>query len=174
MSLKAVVSTEISNTYASPVVVNDNRQDHGVVHCKSGTIAWGANDLDNSIYRLCRLRAHDSVKSIRIFHDIANTTFTFDLGIFPQTQSASVVVADATDPDAYASAHTHTTADTTGLEHAFEARNITAINQRVWEDAGVATDPGNIWYELVISLTAALNSTLGGDLSFVVLYTSGD
>jgi hypothetical protein len=53
----------------------------------------------------------------------------------------------------------------TGAEVAFEARDINAIGQKVWQDAGLSADPMS-WYYL--ALTGDTVGTVSGDVSFDV------
>jgi hypothetical protein len=76
-----------------------------------------------------------------------------------------VAVVDA---DAYASAITDLRgAVNTGTEAAFEARDINKMGQKVWQDAGLTSDPA-LTYFVGISFPAAGDT--GGDLSFVIEY----
>jgi hypothetical protein len=50
---------------------------------------------------------------------------------------------------------------------AFEARDINKMGQKVWQDAGLTSDPA-LTYFVGISFPAAGDT--GGDLSFVIEY----
>ena len=56
----------------------------------------------------------------------------------------------------------------TGTEVAFEARDINKMGQKVWQDAGLTSDPA-LTYFVGISFPAAGDTA--GDLSFVIEYT---
>jgi hypothetical protein len=72
------------------------------------------------------------------------------------------------DADAYASAITDLRgAVTVGTEVAFEARNINKMGQKVWQDAGLTSDPA-LTYFVGIGFPAAGDQA--GDLSFVIEY----
>ncbi len=85
-----------------------------------------------------------------------------DVGIYKQDLS----VVDA---DAYASAITTLrSANTTGVEVAFEARDINKCGQKVWQDAGLSSDSG-LTYFIGLSFPGAGDTA--GDVSFVIEYT---
>ena len=89
---------------------------------------------------LAPIPTNASISSIKLFNDDldSGTTMTTDVGLY-DTAIAAV------DDDAYASAITDLRgAVTTGTEVAFEARNINAMGQKVWQDAGQSSDPGGL------------------------------
>ena len=106
------------------------------------------------------------VTSIKLFNDDldSGTTNTCDVGLY--TADSSTVTAK--DDDCYASAITDLRgAVTTGTEVAFEARNVNAMGQQVYEDAGESTDPGGYYY---IGLKFDAAGDTAGDLSFIIEY----
>ena len=153
----------ITNFEAVPQVKNAAHELHGVKRVAQGTIALAAGDLSSSdTVMLAPVPTNASITSIKLFNDDldSGSTNTCDVGIF-NTEGA-------VDDDAYASAITDLRgAVTTGTEVAFEARNINAMGQQVWEDAGASSDPGGFYY---IGLTFDAAGDTGGDLSFIIEY----
>ena len=161
----ANVNTDlVTNFVAVPQVLNSASQLHGVKRVATGTIALAAGDLSaNDTVMLAPIPSNASITSIKLFNDDldSGTTLTTDVGIY----TTAVAVVDA---DAYASAITDLRgAVKTGTEVAFEARDINKMGQKVWQDAGLTSDPA-LTYFVGISFPAAGDT--GGDLSFVIEY----
>ena len=162
----ANVNTDlVTNFVAIPQVLNSAQQLHGVKRVAAGTIALAVADLGaNDTVMLAPIPSNASITSIKIFNDDldSSTTNTADVGIYKQDLS----VVDA---DAYASAITTLrSANTTGVEVAFEARDINKCGQKVWQDAGLSSDSG-LTYFVGLSFPGAGDTA--GDVSFVIEYT---
>jgi len=159
-----VNTTLISNFEATPQVKNDAAELHGVKRIAQGTIALAAGDLSaNDTVMLAPVPAGASITSIKLFNDDLDTgsSLTANVGIFNTD-------ASAVDVDAYASAITDLRAAvTSGTEVAFEARNINAMGNKVWEDAGASSNPGGYYY---IGLEFGAAGTTAGDVSFIIEY----
>ena len=162
----ANVNTDIVTNFVTvPQVLNPAQQLHGVKRIAQGTIALAAGDLSaTDTVMLAPIPSNASISSIKIFNDDLDsaTTITADVGLYKQDLS----VVDA---DAYASAITDLRAAVkTGTEVAFEARNINKMGQKVWQDAGLSSDPA-LTYFVGIGFPAAGDQA--GDLSFIIEYT---
>ena len=162
----ANVNTDlVTNFVAVPQVLNSAQQLHGVKRVAQGTIALAAGDLSaTDTVMLAPIPSNASITSIKLFNDDldSSTVITADVGLYKQDLS----VVDA---DAYASAITSLRAAvTTGTEVAFEARNINKMGQKVWQDAGLTSDPA-LTYFVGIGFPAAGDQA--GDLSFIIEYT---
>ena len=162
----ANVNTDIVTNFVTvPQVLNSAQQLHGVKRVATGTIALAVADLGaNDTVMLAPIPSNASITSIKIFNDDldSSTTNTADVGIYKQDLS----VVDA---DAYASAITTLrSANTTGVEVAFEARDINKCGQKVWQDAGLSSDSG-LTYFVGLSFPGAGDTA--GDVSFVIEYT---
>ena len=161
----ANVNTDlVTNFVAVPQVLNSASQLHGVKRVATGTIALVAGDLSaNDTVMLAPIPSNASITSIKLFNDDldSGTTNTADVGLY----TTAVAVVDA---DAYASAITDLRgAVKTGTEVAFEARDINKMGQKVWQDAGLTSDPA-LTYFVGIGFPAAGDTA--GDLSFVIEY----
>lgn len=155
-------STALTNRNASPPAQSNPQLASGTVLSARATFALANGDSIGSTYRICQLPSNASIKSIKLFCD-AITSGAADIGLYQTTANGGAVV----DADAYASAQTIASANVLGIEVAFEARNITAVEQQVWQDAGLTADPQRM-YDLVATLTAA--AAANGDLTFIVEY----
>ena len=161
----ANVNTDlVTNFVAVPQVLNSASQLHGVKRVATGTIALAAGDLSaEDTVMLAPIPSNASITPIKLFNDDldSGTTNTADVGIY----NTDLSVVDA---DAYASAITDLRgAVKTGTEVAFEARDINKMGQKVWQDAGLTSDPA-LTYFVGIGFPAAGDQA--GDLSFVIEY----
>jgi hypothetical protein len=162
----ANVNTDIVTNFVTvPQVLNSAQQLHGVKRVAQGTIALAAGDLSaTDTVMLAPIPSNASITSIKLFNDDldSSTVITADVGLYKQDLS----VVDA---DAYASAITDLRAAVkTGTEVAFEARDINKMGQKVWQDAGLSSDPA-LTYFVGIGFPAAGDTA--GDLSFIIEYT---
>jgi hypothetical protein len=162
----ANVNTDIVTNFVTvPQVLNSAQQLHGVKRVAQGTIALAAGDLSASdTVMLAPIPSNASITSIKLFNDDldSSTVITADVGLYKQDLS----VVDA---DAYASAITDLRAAVkTGTEVAFENRDINKMGQKVWQDAGLSSDPATTYF-VGINFPAAGDQA--GDLSFIIEYT---
>ena len=154
----------VTNFVAVPQVLNPAQQLQGVKRIAQGTIALAVADLGaNDTVMLAPIPTNASITSIKLFNDDldSGSTNTADVGLY----TTALAVVDA---DAYASAITDLRgAVKTGTEVAFEARDINKMGQKVWQDAGLSSDPA-LTYFVGISFPAAGDTA--GDLSFIIEY----
>ena len=158
MAVVSTKSTLVQNFEAKPNQFNPAALLYGRRRGIVGTVAVADTDDDGSTYILCPVRSSWVIPSIRLFNDAITGGTGFDVGVY----DLDLV---AIDDDAYASAVNLSSASTTGAEVAFEARDINAIGQKVWQDAGLSADPMS-WYYL--ALTGDTVGTASGDVSFDV------
>ena len=154
----------VTNFVAVPQVLNPAQQLQGVKRIAQGTVALVAGDLGaNDTVMLAPIPSNASITSIKLFNDDldSGSTNTADVGLY----TTALAVVDA---DAYASVITSLrSAVTTGTEVAFEARDINKMGQKVWQDAGLSSDPA-LTYFVGIGFPAAGHTA--GDLSFIIEY----
>jgi len=157
----AVVSTKsslVQNFEAKPNQFNPAALLYGRRRGIVGTVAVAASDDDGSTYVLAPVRSSWTIPSIRLYNDAITGGTGYDVGLY---DSGLTAVNDA----AYAATVSLASASTDGVEVAFNARDITRIGQKVWQDAGQTADP-MVWYYLV--LTADVVGTAAGDIAFDV------
>lgn len=131
----------------------------------NGTVAVLTTDMeDDDIVMLAPIPTCARITSIVVFSDaLAASGLAVDVGLY---QTDGTVV----DRDAYASAITTFQAgSTTGVEVAFEARDINKMGQRVWEDAAATSDPGGHYY-LALTVETVGGTPADGDISFRIEY----
>lgn len=151
-------STLVSNFEATPQVMNDVSNLHGVMRVASGTIALAAGDSDdNDIVMLAPIASNAVVPHIFVGSDTLGGSCTFNVGIY---QSSGTVV----DEDLFASA----VADAGALADVrHEAADINTAGQKMYELAGASVDPGGYYY---IAATMQAAGGTGGDMSFIIHY----
>lgn len=156
-------TTEATNHKSVENSKNPTTATEGSYRVSSATVSVEAADADASTYYMLPVRSNWSIKHIWVYNDAITAGTSYDLGLY--TTAATPVLVDV---DAYASAVDMSSARTSApLDLAFEARNITSINKKIWEDAGLTTD-SNVWYWLTF-----LANTVGsaqGDITVVVEY----
>jgi hypothetical protein len=164
----AVVNTKsasVTNADAAPQVLNDLQIAGGKVKCLRAVVEQGASDNDGSVFRLARIHSSWLVKSVRKFHDAITGGISYDLGLYRTAGDGGAVV----DADAYASAVSLASADAAGVQIAFEARDVANIEKKVWQDAGLSSDP-NLWYDLALTgnTVGSTGGTIGLDIEMVM------
>ena len=157
------LSTALTNRDTVPRINNPPYLSGGTRQQQRATFELANGDSIGSTYRFASVPSGAIINSIRVFCD-AITSGAMDVGVYRNTDAGSAVVLAT----AYATAQSIASAIVTGTEVAFEARDIANVEKRVWEDAGLTTDPGGT-LDLVGTLTAA--TTAAGTLSFIVDYT---
>lgn len=159
-------STLVSNYEASPQVMNSTQELHGRVRVAQGTVAVAADGTGaGDIIMLAPVPTGASIISIKLAADDLDSgapALAWDVGLYDDEGTVK-------DVDAYASAVTLGQAATVFTEYAFEARNINACGQRVWEDAGETIDPFATYY-VAASIQTAAATGQAGDLSFIIEY----
>ena len=171
---------EITNLDATPRTTLEAASGGGKLRVFMDTIAAGTGDLDNDdIIVLAQVPSNAKLTSIRIYNDDLNSgSGTFNVGLYngPQAYTISGTTTDAAaviDEDCYASAsdafQAATTVTTGTEEYLTEARNINAIANFVWEDGGLAQDPG-VPLRIAITMSATPGSAAAGDITMVVKY----
>lgn len=165
MAAAEILSDLITNVETVPVTFNGAQDSSGKLRMASGTFETTTALDAADIVALCKLPASASVKSIKLYLD-ALTSGAADFGLYTGSLSSALTVADV---DAYASAVAlGGGAALTGTEIAFEARNINAINNRVYEDAG---DTLGEFSEYWLCATVTTDLGAAGTVSFQVTYT---
>ena len=151
-------STLVSNFEATPPVLNDVGNLHGVMRVAAGTVALATTDSDNDdIVMLAPVPSNATVAHLYIASDALGGSCTFNVGIYTD---AGVVK----DEDVFATA----VADGAAMADVrFEAADINTAGQKMYELAGDSTDPGGYYY---IAATMAAAGGTAGDMSFIIHY----
>lgn len=173
-------SVNLTNLDASPRTLLESGSAVGKMRVYMDTVAVadGDFDADGDIVYLAEVPSNAKIASIKVFNDDldAGTDSAVNVGIynggtkFTSSAGTSYAASGLIDEDAYATAiTTFQAANTAGVEVAFEARNINAVANYVWEDAGLPEDP-RVPLRIALTQTAAVTTDAAGDISVVVTY----
>ena len=169
---------EITNLDATPRTTLEAASGGGKLRVFMDTIAAGTGDLDdNDIMVMAQVPSNAKLVSLQIYNDDLDgaTSAAFNVGLYngPQAYTISGTTTDAAaviDEDCYVTASTQFQgAVTTPSELLAETRNINAIANFVWEDGGLAQDPG-VPLRIAITMSATPGSAAAGDITMVVKY----
>ena len=176
--MATVKSVEITNLDATPRTTLEAASGGGKERVWMDTIAAGTGDLDNNdIIVMAQIPSNAKLVSMKIYNDDLDgaTSAAFNVGLYngPQAYTISGTTTDAAaviDEDCYVTASTQFQgAVTTPSELLAETRNINAIANFVWEDGGLAEDPG-VPLRIAITMSATPGSAAAGDITMVVKY----
>lgn len=143
----AVVNTldaSISNPAASPVVLNDARNEGGYGRHFLGTVEVAAADDDTSTYRLLTVKSNMVLLSLSLLNDAITAGTSYDFGLYyNSTKLAGVVVPNCVALFASAVDLSAAHGATGALDITYEATatNIDSLKKRLWELAGLTSDP---------------------------------
>lgn len=162
-------TSSITNLVASPPVKLDVNQSGARIRVKSDSILSISTDSNGSVYRFFRVKAHDVIKSLVIFLDSqASSAHTIDVGVYASEGGAVI------DIDAIATAFAGNTAITVGTEIRFEVLNITTVNDAIWQNAGVSTEPAaGTEYDIAVTVKARGSTPADGDIVLIMEYVAG-
>jgi len=157
-------STALTNRDSSPRINNPPHISGGNQSVVRGTFELANGDSIASIFRMAQVPSGAIIDEITLFCD-AITSAAGDVGLYQTTDNGGAVVAVG----CYATAQSIASANTTGINVQFEAKDIANIEKRVFEDAGLTTDSQRM-YDIALTLTAA--AAAAGTLSFRIRYTT--
>ena len=146
----------------------------GTVKVFMDTIAAETTDIDDDdIILLAEVPSNAKILSIKLFNDALDggSNLATDVGVYNGPIKTSSYAANAViDRDCYATASAVLQAAVlTGTEVAFEARNVSAISNFVWEDAGLSSDPG-VPLRIALTIETVASSAAAGDITVQVTY----
>ena len=157
-------STETTNHKSADNTKNPTTATEGALKCSSATVSVAAADADLSTYFMLPVRSSWSIKHIWVYNDAITAGTAYELGLY-STAATPVAVDD----NVYATTVDMSSARTSApLDLAFEVRNITDVNKKVWEDAALTVD-SNVWYYLTFLATTV--GSAQGDITVVMHYT---
>jgi hypothetical protein len=165
MGVAATYTTESTNWKAADGTKNPTTATEGAAFISSATVSVAAADDNDSLYFVLPVFSSWSIKHIWTRCDAITSGSDYNVGLFT-TAATPVVVSE----NCYADAIDLSTAiDKLPIDASFEARNITGVNNKVWQDAGLTTDP-QVWYYLTFKGVAV--GSAQGDISVTVHYTT--
>lgn len=161
MPVVNLLGTIVTNMNATPPVLNDVSVVHGRVRTQKDTLEKGASDSNTSTYRLSRVHSSWVIEKLWLYNDAITGGTSYDVGLYRTAADGGAVVAVG----AYATAVDLSAARVAPLDIAFEARDIANIRNKVWQDAGLTSDP-NLWYDITLT-----GNTAGGGAGTIALNT---
>ena len=159
-------STDGADQFVSPL------QTGGRVRVAAGSVTVTGTNFDaaNDTIVLCRLPHNACILSLKIAADDMDngTASLVDLGVYPAGVTAA---ASAVNADCYGTLLTDfQTATPIYTEFRFETLEHETVNNRIWQDAGLASDPGPRQYDIVMTQTASVGATTSPVVSFIIQY----
>ena len=159
-------SAQITNLDASPSVIPNVTAAHGRVMTRFATDEVAAADNDGDVFRMLRVNAQDRILRITILCDAITSGTDYDLGVY------AINDGDAVDADCYVTTVDLSSAlTTTNLNYRWETQDVANAGYRVWQDAGVSADPGNVQYDL--AFTANTVGSAAGTITLIIEYVAG-
>ena len=148
----------VANALASPQVFNDAAELHGVLRTASGTVELLAGDsTDDDVVLLAPISSKASISTLLIGSDTFGGTCTFNVGVHNYDGTVA-------DEDAFATSVADAAA-MTDVRH--EVATINTVGQKLWELAGLSSDPGGLLY---ISITFDATGGTAGTVSWNINY----
>ena len=136
----------VANSLASPQVLNDAAELHGVLRTACGTAELAAGDSTD-----------DDVVLLAPISDTFGGSCTFNVGVHNYDGTVA-------DEDAFATS----VADAAAMADVrYEAATINTAGQKLWEIAGLSSDPGGLLY---VSITFNATGGTAGTLSWNINY----
>jgi len=148
----------VANQLASPQVLNDAAELHGVLRTACGTVELEAGDsTDNDVVLLAPLPSKSTINQLFVGTDDFGGSCTYNVGVHNYDGTVA-------DEDCFAT----TVGDDAGMADVrHEVAAITTVGQKLWEIAGLSSDPGGLLY---VSITFAATGGTAGTLSWNISY----
>ena len=158
-------ATNVTNPDSTPSKANPLHIHAARLYEIVGTVEVAAADSDNSVYRMARVHSSWRISSIEVFNDAITSGSVYDLGLWDTAENGGAVVSQ----ELWASDVTMVSARATPTELTYEATatNIDKIEKRLWELAGLTSDPGK-WYDIAFKATTVGSGA--GTISLRVRY----
>lgn len=165
MAVANTKATNVTNPDSTPSKANPLHIHSARLYEIVGTVEVAAADDDNSVYRMARVHSSWRISSIEVFNDAITSGSVYDLGLWDTAENGGAVVSQ----ELWASDVTMVSARATPTELTYEATatNIDKIEKRLWELAGLTSDPGK-WYDIAFKATTVGSGA--GTISLRVRY----
>ena len=153
-------TTIVANPLASPQVFNDAAELHGVLRTACGTAELLAGDsTDNDVVLLAPISSKATIHSLKIGSDTLGGSCTFNVGVHNYDGTVA-------DEDCFATAVADAAAMT---DVRYEVATINTTGQKLWEIAGLSSDPGGMLYvSITFNATGGTIGTLSWNINYAV------
>lgn len=168
----------MTNLTANPITILDRKRGHSIV--VTDTVEAGTANVDEigDIILLAAVPSNARITSLVLFNDDldahATPTLAHNIGLYyggnNVVSGVSKTVGSVVSATCIATAVTTCqAANTSGVDHIFEANDIANIGKEAWEIAGLSADcGGNLFIGLTASAAAA--TAAAGTISIRVTY----
>jgi hypothetical protein len=151
----------------------DTQNEKGHYSCVRGIsshIALSGAASDNDIILFHEIPVDALIDSIVLNSDDLGTTGDINIGFYPGPGSGTTIASDsdAVDEDAIGTAIDVNAAAVSNSEIRFETKNISTINDKAWELAGLSSKPDYATFYIAATFSEA--STAAGDVCLKTLY----
>lgn len=165
MSTEALKSGPITNSTATPKVLNNSSVEGGILRASAGTLEMTTASDAGSTYRMVQVPSNCRIHKVLLYADDVGTTGLIDIGIYKNTADGGAVV----DADFFGSAVDIKAAAVNGSDVTHESGvfNIDDVEKPLWSALGLTSDP-NLIYDVVLTTTEAASA--GGTVSIKVEY----
>lgn len=164
MAVANTKSTAITNADATnPRVINPSFLSGANLRCSIGYAEVAAADDNASVYRCVRLPSNAVVQRVEVLNDAITAGTSYDVGIYKTADGGGAVV----DADLFASALDMTSERYLPLDAMFERLDIDQMEKRLFEHAGLTTDP-KIEYD--VCFTANVVGSAAGTVALRVYW----
>ena len=150
----------VANSLASPQVLNDAAELHGVLRVAAGTAELAAGDsTDNDVVLLAPIPSKATISQLFVGSDALGGSCTFNVGVHNYDGTVA-------DEDCFATAVADE-AVMTDVRN--EEATINTVGQKLWEIAGLSSDPGGLLYmSITFAATGGTDGTLSWNISYAV------
>ena len=170
MAVVAIQSTQLSNTYSTPVILTGSYVTGGMDWTATAFCAAGATDSAGSTYRFCRIPSNALVINLAVMNDVNTAGTSYKCGVL--LPSGGGVVSTASD-QIFFNATTMVTLRNVWTNLLFPSIQaggglVANVGLRVWELCGFTTDPDAV-YE--VAITAVTAGSAGGNMALQINWT---
>lgn len=171
MAVVNILSTQLTNFAATPVVLSGSYFTGGGDYTATDLCAMGTTDSAASTYRFCKLPSNAMVTDVRVMNDANTGGTSYKVGVL-LAAGGGVVVAGS-DAILIPAGTTMASARNVWTSLFFPAvagsgAAVANLKSRIWELLGLAADP-DLVYD--VAVTAVTPGTGGGNLALQVNWT---
>ena len=175
MAVVSILSAQLTNAYAQPVVFSNPNQAPSNDVNERAVVATGATDSAGSIYRLFRVASNSCIADFQVMNDANTGGTSYKVGVYlvgaPGSTGGAVPVTFA--DQILASAVSMAAARSVWTSLYFPAiLNATGspanITLRIWELLGLTSDPGGMYD---VGIAAVTPGSAGGNIAVQLSYS---
>jgi hypothetical protein len=171
-------SVNLTNLTANPITILDRKRGHSITVTDTVEVAATNTDDVGDIILLAAIPSNARITSIVLFNDDldadATPALAANVGLYyggnNVVSGVTKTVGSVISANCIGTAVTTLqAANTSGVEHRFEADDIANIGEEAWETAGLSADCGGIIF-VGLTVSAAAATGAAGTISIRVTY----